>query len=272
MALSVNACSIFNDWKPGIFFFFNKMLFILSQNCLSLSWAKLPSASTPVLPGDAHKDASFPHARAIQGLDTGVGYRGWGRQHSPVSLHAVVRELSHEVPVLRAAQPVPGCGCEPCTWKLESSWPSLSTVLLRAALESLWHLCFTLGICSDCSHQRPYGVSAPLLHTEASIDESPDSYQCSLSWCWAKMWPHSPVVSPGYTKLGAGEIPQCREGPASTVPGFRSARLPWKHFKEGGEEEKRVWNICYLLFQIKRGREVKISLQTSSLKARRLQQ
>lgn len=68
MALSVNACVIFNDWKPGILFFFffnNKKLLILSQNCLSLSWAKLPSASLPVLPGDAHKCVSFPHARAI---------------------------------------------------------------------------------------------------------------------------------------------------------------------------------------------------------------
>lgn len=74
----------FNDWKPQIFlllllfffYFFNKKLLILSQNCLSLSWAKLSSASTPALRGDAHKGASIPHARAIQGLDTGVGYRG----------------------------------------------------------------------------------------------------------------------------------------------------------------------------------------------------
>lgn len=76
MALSVNACVIFNDWKPGIFLLKKKKkLLILSQNCLSLSWAKLPSASLPVLPGDAHKCASFPHAGAMQGLDTRVGYR-----------------------------------------------------------------------------------------------------------------------------------------------------------------------------------------------------
>lgn len=81
MALSVIACIIFNDWKPGFFFFFlNKKLLILSQNCLLLSWAKLPSASIPVLPGDAHKCASFPHGRAMQGLHTRVGYRRWGKE------------------------------------------------------------------------------------------------------------------------------------------------------------------------------------------------
>lgn len=53
--------------------------------------------------------------------------------------------------VLRAALPVPGYGCEPGTWNLESSRPSLSTVLLRAGLESLWisqmSALFHLGIC-----------------------------------------------------------------------------------------------------------------------------
>lgn len=67
--------------------------------------------------------------------------------------------------VLRAALPVPGYGCEPGTWNLESSRPSLSTVLLRAGLESLWisqmSALFHLGICG-------YPRTAVLLHKTGS--------------------------------------------------------------------------------------------------------
>lgn len=149
--------------------------------------------------------------------------------------------------VLRAAQPVPGCGCEPGTWNLESSRPSLSTVLLRAGLESPWmsqmSALFHLGICSDCRHQRPCGVPAPLLHTEGSVVGSSDSHQQFMVVLSQDVTPGVWVplhCSPGCTKLGAAEILQCSKVQQAQCQGSEVQDCPESILRRGGEGEEET--------------------------------